>query len=129
MMNAKAIRDNIMLHPVRMDIALKAFVHIVDTLQAQKEGRDQPGPPSIPIAGGFLTPPPSSEALSVYLSAQLAAMNRRTASLIKTASSANQEACGGCEQPSQVRVMLTDTLAREIGVYKYFEPVRRAFQV
>lgn len=100
-----------------MEIGLKAFIQIADILQIQKESMQKEQMPLLPTT--FLTPP--NECLSVYLSNQLSAMNKR---VIGQHGKENEE-----ESSSNLRVMLNETLAREIGIINYFEPVRRAFQV
>lgn len=112
----KTSKDNLLILPVRMEIGLKAFIQIADSLQMQKETKEQM--PSMPAT--FLTP--SSECLSVYLSNQLSAMNKRVTA------GHHHHPDDEASMPSQLRVMLNDALARDIGIYNYFEPVRRAFQ-
>lgn len=121
----KTSKDNLILQPVRMEIGLKAFIQIADSLQMQKETKEQQTPP---MPATFLTP--SSECLSVYLNNQLNLMNKRVVkdntaqcSLSSTSTSGDGE-----QGNNQLRVMLTDSLVREIGLFNYFEPVRRAFQ-
>jgi hypothetical protein len=99
-----------------MEIGLKAFIQIADFLQQQKESKEQQTP-TMPAT--FSTP--QNEILSVYLNNQLNAVNKRTGGQV---GKENEN-----EPQTPLRVMLTDSLARDIGLYNYFEPVRRAFQV
>lgn len=121
----KTSKDNLILQPVRMEIGLKAFIQIADSLQMQKETKEQQAPL---MPATFLTP--SSECLSVYLNNQLNLMNKRVVkdNTAQSSLSSTSTSGDGEQGNSQLRVMLTDSLVREIGLFNYFEPVRRAFQ-
>jgi hypothetical protein len=61
----KASKDNLLLLPIRMEIGLKAFIAIADSLQQNKEFGPQT-PPTIPLT--FNTP--NTENISIYLNPQ-----------------------------------------------------------
>ena len=119
-----------------MEIGLRAFVLIADTIQQQKD-TNTGQPPQMPPT--FTTPSTSTEPISIYLthqptnpqtskkgssySQQMLAKNNNdtTNNIIKTTpidqASINKQ-----------RIMLNDSLARELGLSNYFEHIRRIFQ-
>jgi hypothetical protein len=115
-------RDNLILQPVRMEIGLRAFTLIADTLQQHKELGQSAQPPSMPPTFNI----PAQDTLSVYLnnsnnSGNSNNLKNRSASFNRCCEHHQQVAAGGS-------VILTDSLARELGLNGYFENVRRAFQ-
>lgn len=68
----KNSKENLLLIPLRMEIGLKAFVLIADTLQQQKESGSTP--PTMPST--FNTP--NNDALSVYLNKSVINIQRVT---------------------------------------------------
>jgi hypothetical protein len=115
-------RDNLILQPVRMEIGLRAFILIADTLQQQKE-LGQAQPPSMPPTFNI----PAHDTLSVYLSN---ASNSTTSSSSRPNSrtSSFNDQLSGASLTHTSSVILTDMWARELGLGVYFEHVRRSFQ-
>ena len=95
----KTSKENLIIHPLRMEIGLRAFIQIADTLQFQIENGTSP--PTMPSTFNTFQ---NNEHLSIYLT--------------NTNGKQNQS------RPS----ILTDSLAREIGLSNYFEHIRRSFQ-
>lgn len=121
----KTSKDNLNINPVKMDIGLRAFVKIIDTIQQQKEANITQ-PPIMPAS--FNTPNNASEPLSSYLSRQPQNQTKlRSASA--SGQSYQQNACSkDTSVASAQRIMLNDSLARDLGIGNYFEHVRRIFQ-
>ena len=121
----KTSKENLILMPLRMEIGLKAFISIADTLQTQKENGI--APPAMPST--FNTP--NTDCLSTYLNNQTASNTSSSLSNSQNmklrAQSFNQSGMDVLNSQNQ-RIILTDSLARDIGLGNYFEHVRRAFQ-
>lgn len=109
----RSSKENIILMPQRMEIGLRSFCLIADLLQQQKETNQSQAPhmPSTPFNS------PDSLQVSLYLQQALNQLN-----------SLNRSRSNTLTQLSQSRLMLSDQLAREIGLAPYYEHVRRAFQ-
>ena len=146
------------LMPLRMDIGLRAFLLIADSLQ-NKEG--PPPMPMIfsssysymatslsPVNANTLTPQattlPSTLATITTASSALAATNSilsMSSKVLKHNTTPNQTATTtptGNNLPASVNSapqlpimnskMLTESIAKEIGLYTYYEEIRRGFQ-
>jgi hypothetical protein len=96
----KQSKENLVINPFRMEIGLRAFIHISDTMQFQKENGL-----SAPIMPATFNTAQSGDILSSYLT---------STTTTKT--------------PPHKTSILTDSLAREIGLNNYFEHIRRSFQ-
>ena len=102
-------RDNLVLLPVRMEIGLRAFVLLADTLQHQREIGSPTPPLMLATFGGANEPP-----LSLYLPTTLQHQQHQQ----------QQQ-----QQQHPPRILLNEPLARDIGLaVNYLECVRRAFQ-
>lgn len=102
----KQSKENLVIHPLRMEIGLRAFIQIADSLQYQKENGISP--PTMPST--FNTAQ-TNESLSIYLQTTNTNINSKTQ-----------------QQQQQRTSILTDSLSRELGLGNYFEYVRRSFQ-
>jgi len=109
----KTSKDNLAINPLKMEIGLRAFVLIADTIQHQKD-TNTAQPPQIPATFSAT----GSEPISLYL----ANMKHRTAA---QPSSQQQQFD---PTVNKQRIMLSDALARELGLGNYFEHIRRIFQ-
>ena len=111
-------KENLNLNPLRMEIGLRAFVLIADTLQQQKETNNlQP-----PVMPSTFNTHSSNEPISIYLNNQSFATSQSQCKSRPATSQQNSNAM------NKQRVMLNDMLAKEIGLGNYFEHVRRIFQ-
>lgn len=131
-----------------MEIGLRAFIQIADTIQQQKEANCAQ-PPQMPIT--FTVPSNVNEPVSIYLNqshSQHCQMRSRTSSVTfnqsyahnmssnssnPSAAYANRPATNGpyggnLDSDIKPRIMLSDPLVRELGLSNHFEHVRRIFQ-
>ncbi len=114
----KLSRENLVLMPLRMEIGLRSFFLIADTLQQQKETNSNQ-PPQMPSSSfGHHSAYSDMSTTSIYLNQAL--NSNRTKNNTAFSSQTNPTA--------HQRLMLTDQLAREIGIGSYFDNVRRSFQ-
>ena len=120
----KQSKENLSINPLRMEIGLRAFIHIADTLQSQKENGLLP--PQMPTT--FTTTQTSNECLSIYMlpsvTAAISSVSNASSDLNASVADLKQQH----QQQQQRTSTLTDALAREIGLGSYFEHVRRTFQ-
>jgi hypothetical protein len=114
----KSSKENLNLNPLRMEIGLKSFILIADTLQHQKETNSSQ-PPKMPST--FYTNE-ANDSLSMYLSSQDQTKLNTTSAPQSTANTNSPNAI------NKQRIMLNESLAKEIGLGNYFEHVRRVFQ-
>jgi hypothetical protein len=126
----KSSKENLLILPLRMEIGLRSFCLIADTLQQQKETNtnQQPQMPSSSFNHHASTY--SDTNTSIYLSQALSQLNlnNRPKSTNLTSNSTNSSTTTTNATSSSIRLMLNDQLAREIGLGTYFEHVRRSFQ-
>lgn len=102
-------RMRLILMPLRMEIGLRSFFLIADTLQQQKETNNNQ-PPQMPSASfGHHSAYSDTNGTSIYLSQALNSNRPRA----NTVTSQTTQTC-------YQRLMLTDQLAREIGIGKFF---------
>jgi hypothetical protein len=135
------------LMPLRMDIGLRAFLLIADSLQ-NKEG-PPPMPLIFPSSSSNLTnqsstlPPTQSSTLPIpvvtalsTLSTQSSLQTSSSTKLLKrntTALAASVPVIISTVAPTTVPLTstnkaLTESVAKEIGLYTYYEDIRRGFQ-
>ena len=132
----KTSKENLNIMPLKMEIGLKAFVQIADILQQQKE--NGVNPPSIPTTFSI----PNNDILSIYLTNSASSSSSVSSTNNNNSTSSNnslpkQRSSSVIQsnlinemisQSTQQRVVLTDSLARDLGLGAYFDYVRRSFQ-
>jgi hypothetical protein len=132
----KTSKENLNIMPLKMEIGLKAFVQIADILQQQKENGINP--PTIPTTFSI----PNNDVLSIYLNSSNSSSFNFSSSSSNNNSTTNnslpkQRSSSVIQsnlinemisQSTQQRIVLTDSLARDLGLGAYFDYVRRSFQ-
>lgn len=127
----KTSKENLNINAIKMEIGLRAFVQIADTIQQQKEANTAQ-PPQMPLT--FNTPTNSTEPISIYLhtpsylSHQAQIKSTRTSSLSNQLQNSLLTCIKDDKTGNKQRIMLNDALTRELGIGNYFEHVRRIFQ-